>query len=125
LNPMLRFLKYGDGEYFKPHCDGLYGDKENQTKSFLTVHLYLNDGNGLEGGATRFWTPDKKEWLDVEPKMGRILVFQQRMLVHSGERVTGGIKVTMRTDVMFERVVVTREERKARAAEKQGAMQDA
>lgn len=119
LNPRLRFLRYGPGQYFKPHCDGLYEEPASQPllKSFLTIHLYLNEGDGLEGGATRFWTPDKKAWLDVEPKMGRILVFQQRMLVHSGEQVTGGVKITMRTDVMFEKVIVSREERRAKAVD--------
>jgi hypothetical protein len=96
----------------------LYEDRETlpHLKSFVTIHLYLNEGDGLEGGATRFWTPNKKQFLDVEPKMGRVLVFQQRMLVHSGEEVTGGLKLTMRTDCMFEKVVVTREERKRQAA---------
>lgn len=113
LNPRLRFLRYGPGQYFKPHCDGRYDETASDPpqKSFLTIHLYLNDGGGdggLQGGATRFWTPDKKHWLDVHPQAGRVLVFQQRMLVHSGEPVTGGVKVTMRTDCMFEKVVVGR-----------------
>jgi hypothetical protein len=72
-------------------------------KSFVTLHLYLND-DGLEGGATRFWTADKKHWLDVHPKLGRVLIFQQRMLVHSGEEVTKGVKYTMRSDFLFEQV---------------------
>ncbi|CAA7262806.1 unnamed protein product [Cyclocybe aegerita] len=55
----------------------------------------------LAGGATRFWTPDKKHFLDVLPRVGRMLVFQQRMLVHSGEEVTAGVKYTMRSDFMF------------------------
>ncbi|KAJ3504284.1 hypothetical protein NLJ89_g8017 [Agrocybe chaxingu] len=58
----------------------------------------------LAGGATRFWTPDKKYFLDVLPRVGRVLVFQQRMLVHSGEEVTAGVKYTMRSDFMFEQV---------------------
>jgi hypothetical protein len=66
------------------------------------LHIYLNDVTS--GGATRFWTPDKKHFIDVEPKIGRVLVFQQRMLVHSGEEVTEGIKYTMRSDFMFEQV---------------------
>lgn len=95
---------------------------EPAMKSFITIHLYLNEGDGLEGGATRFYTPDKKRWLDVEPKIGRILIFQQRMLVHSGEEVTGGVKVTMRTDCMFEKIVLTREQRKvAEVAEAEAA----
>ncbi len=97
-------------------------------KSFVTLHLYLNgtgyqelegedskicpkgatidlfDGDPdtpLLGGATRFWTPDKKHYLDVFPLTGRVLVFQQRMLVHSGEEVLNGVKYTMRSDFMF------------------------
>ena len=77
---------------------------DGQQKSFVTLHLYLNDGDGLAGGATRFWTPDKKEHVDVEPKLGRVLVFQQRMLIHSGEEVTGGVKYTMRSDFLYEKV---------------------
>ncbi|KAF8073982.1 hypothetical protein FPV67DRAFT_1666725 [Lyophyllum atratum] len=153
VNPRLSFLRYGPGHYFKPHCDGLI--EVGTTKSFVTLHLYLNDsalgseplqltatnpppstptpGNNLpssttpfptapspaplaglnqeppaadgvplHGGATRFWTPNKKAYLDVHPKLGRVLIFQQRMLVHSGEEVTQGIKYTMRSDFLFE-----------------------
>ncbi|KIL66734.1 hypothetical protein M378DRAFT_74530 [Amanita muscaria Koide BX008] len=100
VNPRLSFLRYGPGHYFKPHCDGLTNSPDGQQKSFVTIHLYLN-GDGLVGGATRFWTPDKKEYLDVEPKLGRVLVFQQRMLIHSGEEVTAGVKYTVRSDLMF------------------------
>ncbi|KAL0567277.1 hypothetical protein V5O48_014720 [Marasmius crinis-equi] len=58
----------------------------------------------LTGGATRFWSPNKKDFLDVEPKIGRVLVFQQRMLIHSGEEVTSGMKYTMRGDFMFREI---------------------
>ncbi|KAJ7040973.1 hypothetical protein C8F04DRAFT_186484 [Mycena alexandri] len=104
VNPRLSFLRYGPGHYFKQHCDGLNEllDGPRPQKSFVTLHIYLN--GGVTGGSTRFWTPDKKHFLDVEPKIGRILVFQQRMLVHSGEEVTEGIKYTMRSDFMFEQV---------------------
>lgn len=102
VNPRLSFLRYGPGHYFKPHCDGLVSLDDGARKSFVTLHLYLNEGEGLSGGATRFWTPDKKEFLDLEPKLGRVLIFQQRMLIHSGEEVTGGMKYTMRSDFMFE-----------------------
>lgn len=74
----------------------------------MTFHIYLNDSTmegGPVGGATRFWSPNKKAWLDVEPKLGQVLIFQQRMLVHSGEPVTEGVKFTLRTDLMFEKVV--------------------
>jgi len=102
VNPRLSYLRYGPGHYFKPHCDGLVDLNDGTQKSFVTLHLYLNEG--AEGGATRFWTQDKKEYLDVNPKVGRVLIFQQRMLVHSGEEVIQGEKHTMRTDFMFEQV---------------------
>ncbi|GLB38672.1 putative prolyl 4-hydroxylase alpha subunit homologue [Lyophyllum shimeji] len=159
VNPRLSFLRYGPGHYFKPHCDGLI--EVGNTKSFVTLHLYLNDsvlgldpltsisnstsmpdvkpptstplpnagipepgvtpsptaaqqhddrdqpaaGDNdvpLHGGATRFWTPNKKAYLDVHPKLGRVLIFQQRTLVHSGEEVTQGVKHTVRSDFMFD-----------------------
>lgn len=112
LNPRLRFLRYGEGQFFAPHCDALYEEPGPEgLKSYLTVHVYLND-EGLEGGATRFWTPDRTMFLDVEPRMGQVLVFQQRMLLHSGEEVRGGLKYTLRADCLFEKIIVTREDRK-------------
>jgi hypothetical protein len=38
---------------------------------------------------------------DVRPKSGRVLLFQHRNLLHAGEEVRAGIKMTMRTDLMF------------------------
>ncbi|KAG6840238.1 hypothetical protein C0991_008022 [Blastosporella zonata] len=162
VHPRLSFLRYGPGHYFKPHCDGL--NDLGASKSFVTLHLYLNDSaqastpimldtstasspslpssvssgltpipqsdasiptsSGIEGehspaagvslgdvplrgGSTRFWTPNKKAFLDVHPKLGRVLVFQQRMLIHSGEEVTQGIKYTMRSDFIFTEKVHT------------------
>lgn len=116
LNERLRFLKYGEGQFFKPHCDSCYNAPDKSLKSFLTLHLYLNDSTPStqdadptappqvlkKGGATRFWSPEKDQYLDVEPKRGRVLVFQQRMLLHSGEAVEEGIKMTMRSDLMYE-----------------------
>ena len=43
-----------------------------------------------------------KRRLDVDPKIGRVLIFQHRRLIHSGDEVSAGIKYTMRSDVMFE-----------------------
>jgi hypothetical protein len=56
----------------------------------------------LRGGATTFHSANKKRRLDVDPKIGRVLIFQHRRLIHSGDEVTAGIKYTMRSDVMFE-----------------------
>jgi hypothetical protein len=56
----------------------------------------------LRGGATTFHSANKKRRLDVDPKIGRVLIFQHRRLIHSGDEVTAGLKYTMRSDVMFE-----------------------
>lgn len=44
--------------------------------------------------------------LDVEPKIGRVLIFQQAELLHSGADVIGGLKYTLRTDLMYEKLDV-------------------
>jgi hypothetical protein len=41
------------------------------------------------------------EKIDVQPQCGRVLMFQHRGLLHSGDDVVSGTKLTMRTDLMF------------------------
>lgn len=43
LNERMRFLRYGPGQFFKEHCDGMYSTPDNTERSFVTLHLYLND----------------------------------------------------------------------------------
>lgn len=106
-NERMRFLKYSKGEYFKPHCDGTYETPDYKERSYFTLHLYLNDatsnptGEALKGGATTFHSYNMKKRLDVEPKIGRILLFQHAFLFHSGDDVLQGTKFTLRTDIMF------------------------
>ena len=45
-----------------------------------------------------------KRSLDVDPKIGRVLIFQHKGLLHSGADVTNGIKMTLRTDLMYKKV---------------------
>ncbi|TVY76040.1 hypothetical protein LSUE1_G005480 [Lachnellula suecica] len=105
----------------KAHCDGTYETPNGEERSFFTLHLYLNDSaqalgikkplfgflNGktsdemLRGGATTFHSRDKSRRLDVDPMAGRVLIFQQRRLLHSGDYVTAGVKYTVRTDLMY------------------------
>ena len=118
LNERMRFLKYGPGEYFKQHCDGQYRTPDGEEYSLFTLHLYLNEkdeGNELWGGATSFFDMrgEMREG-KVKPKVGRVLVFQHRGLLHSGEEVIGGLKLTMRTDVMYRNE--TAEEKRERMA---------
>lgn len=83
--------------------------------TIFTLHLYLNEAsqtNPLKGGATSFFGGFTPFWEDspankdvgtmhVAPRTGRILVFQHNELVHSGQDVAGGVKYTMRTDLMY------------------------
>ncbi|KAG9188091.1 hypothetical protein G6011_02014 [Alternaria panax] len=107
LNERGRYLKYTGGEYFKPHCDGTYETPDRTERSYFTLHLYLNDAvlkNGekqLEGGATTFFNGRMNHRVDVVPKTGRVLLFQHRNLIHSGDDVVKGIKYTLRTDIMY------------------------
>ncbi|KAF2182037.1 hypothetical protein K469DRAFT_713118 [Zopfia rhizophila CBS 207.26] len=107
LNERMRFLKYTGGEYFRAHCDGTYKTPDGTERSYFTLHLYLNDVDGkpgqepLKGGATTFHSYNMRERIDVVPKVGRILLFQHRFLLHSGDDVVKGTKLTMRTDLMY------------------------
>jgi hypothetical protein len=91
------------------HRDGAYHTPSGDQRSFYTLHLYLNDsitdGGDVKGGATTFHSMDMTRRLDVDPKMGRVLIFQHAHLLHSGDEVHEGIKYTMRSDLMYERVI--------------------
>lgn len=96
------------------HCDGNYSERVDETvfKTFFTIHLYLNDSVAeagekadLVGGATSFVANDDDDRkVDVNPKAGRVLIFQQQGLYHAGDDVLEGTKYTMRTEVMYELV---------------------
>lgn len=92
---------------FTEHCDGTYETPDRKERSYFTLHLYLSDAEDsrgqepLKGGATTFYAYDMKGRLDVFPKYGRVLMFQHRFLLHSGDDVLSGTKYTMRTDIMF------------------------
>lgn len=124
LNERMRFLRYGEGQYFREHCDGCYETPDGRERSWYTLHLYLNDSaqekekidgiaiggikeeNGeemLRGGATTFHSYTEGRTMDVDPKAGRVLIFQHKGLLHSGDTVIEGVKYTLRTDLMFER----------------------
>jgi len=113
VNKRLRFLKYTPGQFFKPHCDGPYGERTDEgfiVQTHMTVHLYLNDSqqvvgpsSDLIGGATSFLSRDNSRKMDVDPKAGRVLIFQHDWLRHSGDDVKAGTKYTVRTDIMYRR----------------------
>ena len=93
------------------HCDAPYADRSDpkrDIRTIFTIHLYLNNSKAevedaeLVGGATTFYSNDERRRIDVDPKAGRVLIFQHRRLNHSGDNVIAGTKYTMRTDIMYE-----------------------
>ncbi|KAF7324041.1 alcohol dehydrogenase [Mycena kentingensis (nom. inval.)] len=113
MNERLRFLRYPLGGFFRAHVDGRYEDRETGQRTFYTVQFYLpSDASGSDdsfqppqGGSTRFWgRRSGKAYADVESVPGRVLVFQHADLLHTGEEVTGGVKCTVRSDILYERV---------------------
>jgi len=107
----LQFLRYDTGQFFKRHGDGTHISEDEKEISYYTLQLYLNgDSATLKGGATRFWPNPRLRkgskvgegvYVDVEPRMGRVLIFEQGDLIHSGKEVTAGIKYNIRADMMY------------------------
>ena len=127
LNPRLRVLKYDadDNDEFKPHFDATteIGSNEGTSSSYITVLLYLNDGNGQDfnGGETEFLSKEEdeiyntgrtaasttssattKECCKIIPKAGSVVLFEHD-LYHRGCPLTSfGTKYVLRTDILFE-----------------------
>jgi predicted 2-oxoglutarate/Fe(II)-dependent dioxygenase YbiX len=94
INDRLRVLRYGAGDYFRPHVDGAYCF--GMQRSQLTLQLYLNED--FEGGETRFTECGTV----VRPATGTILIFDH-YLEHEGCAVMRGQKECVRMDVMYSR----------------------
>ena len=112
VHERLRFLKYSEGDFFKPHYDRpMVRDADASAgfpraqKSFLSCILYLNTPEA--GGETRFLHPrDETDPVVVHPRAGAALLFDQDTLRHEGCELVRGIKYALRTDVMYEEVLV-------------------
>ncbi|KDR71619.1 hypothetical protein GALMADRAFT_794126 [Galerina marginata CBS 339.88] len=99
VNERLSFLRYEKGHFFRPHCDGpLYLPDGRQAG--VTIQIYLGE-DGLEGGATRIIGGEDDRYVDIEAKKGRVLIFQQRGVYHSGEDVVKGVKYALRSDFLY------------------------
>lgn len=112
MNERLRFLKYGPGQYFKAHCDGAFttdlierDPNLPEERSFLTFQLYLSSDSNLKGGATTIHSYNMDHEHHVEATQGRVLVFQHRNVLHSGQEVEGGEKIAVRSDIMYTRIL--------------------
>jgi hypothetical protein len=103
INECLLFSRYEQGQFFKPHNDGMYQSFEGDC-SIYTVTIYLNDD--FEGGQVRFLNGTAEEHTRVHtfrPKRGAALIFNHDTL-HEGEKVENGNKYILRTSIMFRRV---------------------
>jgi hypothetical protein len=125
---VLLIIALDKAKFETEHCDASFETQDGMQRSFFTIHLYLNDSEQdlrdlneatrqkiIEtekkggrpaalplGGATSFHSNDMSRRIDVNPRAGRVLIFQQKRLLHSGDDVLAGVKYTMRSDIMHE-----------------------
>jgi prolyl 4-hydroxylase len=92
-NPRLRLYRYGPGERHGVHWDTVV-ELDGGVRSLVTLVFYLNDG--FEGGETEFPELGQR----IEPRAGRALLFQHRIL-HEATVVRSGEKLVLRTDVLY------------------------
>ncbi|PTX54014.1 2-oxoglutarate-Fe(II)-dependent oxygenase superfamily protein [Litoreibacter ponti] len=101
LNERFRVYRYGPGQFFDWHQDGVFEDSAVRRSQF-TMMIYLNDA--CEGGGTRFadiFSPHIFKDFTIVPGVGKALFFHHP-LSHRGEEIVSGEKYVLRTDVMFE-----------------------
>jgi len=107
LSQKVAQFKYGDGDRFERHVDGLFPgqgcnergdgvDAWDGVQSGMSILFYLNDGptDGLVGGETRLWTADASKYVDVTPRKGRALFFRRGSadaVLHAGLPVSGDV----------------------------------
>ena len=115
LNARFRFYRYETGDFFKPHTDGawpgsqvvngeLQHDAFGDRLSQLTCLLFLTDA--YRGGRTAFFTgPGMSKIMSVATPKGAGLFFPHgyhpQQYLHAGEIIEAGVKMIIRTDVLF------------------------
>eukprot|EP01124_Arcella_intermedia_P006780 TRINITY_DN14081_c0_g1_i2.p1 TRINITY_DN14081_c0_g1~~TRINITY_DN14081_c0_g1_i2.p1 ORF type:complete len:290 (-),score=51.08 TRINITY_DN14081_c0_g1_i2:201-1070(-) len=114
LHRTLRFNRYDDGHYFRPHLDAGFAGAPGERTVFTFV-LYLNEG--FQGGETVFFPGNRRRLhlppvegaeLRVVPRTGSALVFFQdgeKNFLHEGATVLGDVpKYILRSDLRYVRV---------------------
>lgn len=94
VNDGLQFLKFGVGDACIPLRDNMV--KRGVEASCVSFHVYLNDD--FKGGVTSF--KGDKNFFDVKPKAGSILIFDQDLL-HEECEVTKGRRHFIRGDILY------------------------
>ncbi|KAG2377719.1 hypothetical protein C9374_008804 [Naegleria lovaniensis] len=92
--------RYKKGEFFGKHKDS--GRSVNDCKSFVTVLIYLNGHEDLEGGETIFYGPGCKEGISIHPTRGKAVFFVHQ-LDHESVEVTKGTKYILKSVVLFKK----------------------
>ncbi len=105
INPNWRLVKCNLGSKLTKHFDGVYV-KSVDYKSIYTVMVYLNDSDG----------DLKFDDLQVQPKLGRVVIFDQKLL-HEGLENTSGFKYFIRSELMYQREQSIEKPADARAME--------
>ena len=115
--PIFRFMRYTAGQGFRPHHDPVRllrrhpRTKERGTFcSLITVALYLNAADEMDGGALSFLRRVAgkakgsafESIATVEPAVGRAVVFPHKQL-HEGGELRGGEKHMCQCDVLYRR----------------------
>jgi len=106
LNERLRLCRYGPGQAFHAHQDGVH-HRGAGLRSHLTFMVYLTDGDEFEGGDTLFYgqAPGAEPQQPVgrlRPHAGSLIVFDHA-LWHAGAVVQAGVKHIIRSDVLYQR----------------------
>ena len=105
LNPYLRLCKYNKCNKFEKHIDSGYNPNIYNERTFKTCMVYLNDK--FLGGSTRFYDYNNNIILELKPKKGMCLVFNQNIL-HDGQIILEGKKYIMRTDMIYKPISLNR-----------------
>jgi predicted 2-oxoglutarate/Fe(II)-dependent dioxygenase YbiX len=101
-----RMYRYTPGQYFKPHRDGSFQDKELESE--ITVLFYLNDADGGETVLMPYGLQQKWAHQAFQPKAGDVLMFEHNIW-HEGRPVNSGEKYVLRTDLFYSQTEICKE----------------
>jgi NAD+ synthetase len=123
VNPVLRFICYREGGQLVPHYDAGFDFQDGRRFTLMSLVVYLNSLPEGAGGQTRFLRDAQRglpvaernheDWSQpageseiltgVQPRAGRALIFDHRLL-HDAQPWHGQeARLLMRTDIIFER----------------------
>jgi predicted 2-oxoglutarate/Fe(II)-dependent dioxygenase YbiX len=110
INERFRFCRYGAGQRFNIHQDGIH-HRGPDCRSHLTVLLYLTGSAEGDGGDTVFYEQGPgaaggtRELGRVRPRAGSLLLFDHAIW-HAGEEVARGTKHVLRSDILYRAAAV-------------------